>query len=154
MIILVIVSVVFGLVAGQEGEVSFSAGLTHDQTIQHAGNVIFNKVFSNKGSGYDNNTGVFTCPLAGYYVFQFHMLAQNYRSAWLELYKNADYIESVYGHNTDDYASGGNSVILKLAQGDTISIKGVDNSFGSDTNLYGRQDEIYCVLSGYLVHAD
>ena len=52
--------------------------------------------------------------------FQFHMLAQNYRAAWLELYKNGDYIESIYGHNTDDYASGGNSVILHIAQGDQV----------------------------------
>ena len=56
-------------VAGQ-GEVVFSAGLTHDQNILHAENVVFDKVFTNVGNGYNSTTGVFTCPMAGTYAFQ------------------------------------------------------------------------------------
>ena len=55
----------------QEGEeVAFSAGLTHDQTILHAERVVYDRIFTNIGAGYDSSTGDFNCPTSGIYVFQ------------------------------------------------------------------------------------
>ncbi|XP_060557880.1 complement C1q tumor necrosis factor-related protein 4-like [Ruditapes philippinarum] len=150
MIALFVACVTLGLVAGQ-GEVAFSAGLTHDQNILHAENVVFDKVFTNIGNGYDATTGIFTCPMAGTYTFQFHTLAHQDKSSWLNLYKNKVYIASIYGHTVNDFAGGSNSVVLPLASGDTVEIRAVDGSYGTDTNLYGQPDEIYTTFSGYRI---
>ncbi|XP_045178996.2 complement C1q-like protein 4 [Mercenaria mercenaria] len=151
MLAILIVSAALGLAAGQTSEVAFSAGLTHDQTVLHAETIIYDKVYTNVGGGYDATTGVFTCPTAGLYTFQFHTLAHQDKSSWLELYKNQEYIASIYGHTVNDFASGGNSVVLQLTVGDTVYIKAVDNSYGTDTNLYGQPDEVYSTFSGYLI---
>jgi len=47
-------------------------------------------------------------------------MAHQDKSSWLELYHNAAYIASIYGHTANDYASGGNSVVLKLTKGDQV----------------------------------
>lgn len=54
------------------------------------------------------------------FSLQFHTLAHQDKSTWLELYKNSDYIASVFGHTANDYASAGNSVVLQLANGDQV----------------------------------
>nr|AZS54114.1 sialic acid binding lectin 8 [Ruditapes philippinarum] len=131
--------------------VAFSAGLTHNVNISHAENVVYDKVFTNIGGGYDNNTGIFNVPTSGIYVFQFHTLSRQDKSSWLELYHNAYYIASIYGHTVNDFASGGNSVVLKLTKGDQVYVKAVDKSYGVDTNIYGRQNEIYSTFSGYMI---
>jgi len=154
MFIVLCVIALAAAVQGQDparSEVAFSAGLSHNQLLQHAENVKFDKVFTNVGAGYDLSTGVFSCPQSGIYVFQFHMLAQQDAASWLELYHNAYYIASAYGHTANDYAAAGNTVILKLTKGDTVYIKAVDNSYGYDTELYGASDEIYGTFSGYLI---
>ncbi|XP_045177710.1 complement C1q-like protein 4 [Mercenaria mercenaria] len=153
MLLFLLYSTAFGLVVCQQdsNEVAFSAGLTHDIAILHAEKVVYDKVFTNVGGGYDNTSGNFNCPVSGVYVFQFHALAHQDKSTWLELYHNAYYIASIYGHTVNDYASGGNSVILKLSKGDQVYVKAVDNSYGTDTNMYGRPDEIYSTFSGYLI---
>lgn len=141
-----------GIVLCQQAqEVAFSAGLTHDLTILHAETVVYDKVFTNIGGAYSSTTGMFVCPISGLYVFQFHTLAHQDKSSWLELYHNAYYICSIYGHTANDYASGGNSVVLKLSKGDQVYVKAVDNSYGVDTNLYGQPDEVYSTFSGYLI---
>ncbi|KAL4217357.1 hypothetical protein ACF0H5_023808 [Mactra antiquata] len=131
--------------------VAFSAGLTHDLTVLHAETIAYDKVFVNLGNAYNPTTGVFTAPEPGLYGFQFHTLAHLDKSTWLELYQNGAYIASAYSHTDNDYATGGNSVVLKLAQGDTVQIKAVDNSYGTDTNMYGQPNEIYSTFSGYLL---
>ena len=49
---------------------AFSAGLTHNMNISHAETVVYDKVFTNIGGGYNNNTGIFNVPTAGIYAFQ------------------------------------------------------------------------------------
>ncbi|KAL4217382.1 positive regulation of adiponectin secretion [Mactra antiquata] len=150
-----LVAILFlGLVYGQStvDEVAFSAGLTHDATFNNGEVVPFNTQYTNIGGGYDTTTGIFTCPKAGIYLFQYHMVAHLDAEGWLELYHNAYYINSAYSHTGGDYGSSGNSAILKLSAGDTVSIKAVSTYYGySGTQLYGQTDEIYSTFSGYIL---
>ncbi|OWF45158.1 Complement C1q-like protein 4 [Mizuhopecten yessoensis] len=101
----------------QPGEVAFSAGLTNMLTLTHTERVLYDRIYTNIGSSYHSNTGTFVCPTAGIYVFQFHSVAHQNKAAWLQLYKNFEYVASTYGHTSNDYASTGNSVILHLSKG-------------------------------------
>nr|ABO26662.1 sialic acid binding lectin [Haliotis discus discus] len=129
-------------------ETAFSAGLTTHLTLQAGATVIYDKVFTNIGNAYDNNTGVFTCPQTGIYVFQYHGLSMSDDTLWLELYHNYNYVSSAYAHTNSDYASAGNSVILHLFKGDTVMVNAEPDQ---ESNLYGVSDDVYCTFSGYLI---
>ncbi|XP_060063259.1 complement C1q-like protein 2 [Ylistrum balloti] len=133
------------------GEVAFSAGLTSMLTLSHTERVKYNRIYTNIGNGYHSDTGTFECPVAGIYVFQFHSVAHQNKAAWLQLYKNFQYVASTYGHTVNDYASTGNSVILHLSKGDEVYIQAVDPIYGYATYLYGANDEVYCTFSGYMI---
>ena len=52
--------------------VAFSAYLDH--TLRNMGNdqiIVFNQIILNEGGGYDQETGVFTCPKSGLYLITF-----------------------------------------------------------------------------------
>ena len=55
---------------GAASAVAFSAGVTKHLVYQHAETVIYDRVFTNIGSGYNSATGIFTCPTSGIYVFE------------------------------------------------------------------------------------
>ncbi|XP_052793011.1 complement C1q-like protein 3 [Mya arenaria] len=81
------------------------------------------KVLVNNGTGYSPNTGVFTCPEGGTYMFTFvigQRDANHYM--WAELGLNsANVIDAAVDtyHQYQDI-QGRNTVILKLKQGDEV----------------------------------
>nr|QBS36528.1 C1q [Sinonovacula constricta] len=150
MLTAILVTLVLGLARAQNPVVSFSAGLSHHQAFVADDNVVFDQVFINEGGAYSSTSGLFTCPVSGIYLFQFHALSRESSNAWMELYHNADYIASVFAHAEQDYASAGNSAIIKVTKGDTVYIKAVDAT-GYPVNLYGATDEVYNTFSGYLL---
>merc|ERR1712121_40925 len=134
---------------GHEGqEIAFSVGLSHHEYLDANKKVIYDTIFTNVGSAYDTNTGIFNCPVAGLYVFQFHALSHSNSNMWLELYHNYSYVASIWGHVDNDYSAAGNSVILRLAKGDQVYVATADK-----TDLYGQPYEVYGTFSGYLISA-
>ncbi|KAH3706684.1 hypothetical protein DPMN_066072 [Dreissena polymorpha] len=120
-----------------------------DGSLTTADRIVFTTVLANVGGAYDPSTGTFNCPTTGYTcsskeycLLQFHTLAPQDKSAWLELYHNQQYIASVYGKTTNEYAIAGNSVILQVNKGGQVYIRAVNARFGMGTDLYGQPDEI------------
>lgn len=138
-------------VEAESNAVAFSAGLSRNLQLSHTEIVVYDRIYTNVGSGYDSNTGKFRCPTSGVYVFQFHSVANQGKTIWTELWHNGYYICSMYGHTTGDYATGGNSVVLRLTKGDEVYVKAVDPTNGAITNMYGASDEVYSTFSGYMV---
>ncbi|XP_011442511.2 complement C1q-like protein 4 isoform X1 [Magallana gigas] len=138
-------------VKAETNAVAFSAGLSKNLVLAHTEIVVYDRIFTNVGTGYDSNTGKFRCPTSGVYVFQFHSVANQDKTIWTELWHNGYYICSMYGHTSSDYASGGNSVVLRLTKGDEVYVKAVDPTNGAATNMYGASDEVYSTFSGYMV---
>ncbi|XP_052802965.1 complement C1q subcomponent subunit B-like [Mya arenaria] len=105
------------------GGIAFSAYLDHDVTLGQHQTLKFNKVLVNDGTGYSPNTGAFTCPEGGTYMFTFvigQRDANHYM--WAELVLNsANVIDAAVDtyHQYQDL-QGGNTVILKLKQGDEV----------------------------------
>ena len=83
--------------------------------------IIWNKVTSSKGGGYDASTGIFTAPLPGYYRFYYTARCRYTYGCWLRVYVNNAYIEGVFGYHTIYLSTGGmqggNEIIVKLEQG-------------------------------------
>jgi hypothetical protein len=127
--------------------VAFSVGLTHNEASTNGPKVIFDRVFSNLGQSFDVNTGTFTAPTSGVYAFHYHVLAQNAQEAWVELYHNYIYVNSMYGHTSGSYGPGSNSAVLDLVAGDTVYL----DIKHHDSFLYGGGDEVYSTFSGYLL---
>jgi hypothetical protein len=69
---------------GTVGSVAFSAGVSAPQSQVFENGVIvpYNRVFTNEGLGYSNNTGVFTAPkvvsLFNYFSSDFEFYCANY----------------------------------------------------------------------------
>ena len=83
--------------------------------------IIWNKVTSSKGGGYDASTGIFTAPLPGYYRFYYTARCRYTQGCWLRVYVNNAYIEGNFGYHTiylsTNGMQGGNEIIVKLEQG-------------------------------------
>lgn len=140
-----------GHVAHTENFVAFSTGLTHSIVLTKPVNVTFDRIFLNMGNGYDNNTGVFTCPHSGTYNFVFHALSQQNEQLQLDLYRNNEYIVTGYAHTANDYREVGNHVILALDEYDEVYLRGR----GTGRNaLYGAPDEVYTTFNGFMVIPD
>lgn len=67
---------------------------------------------------------------------------------WMDLYKNKEYIVSIYAYTFNDWSDGGNTVILELQKGDLIFVKAVDDY---NNWIYGAADEVYTTFSGELL---
>ncbi|KAL8576672.1 hypothetical protein ACOMHN_025147 [Nucella lapillus] len=129
-------------------EIAFSAGLASYQVCRGGETVVFDRIFSNVGAAYHSDNGKFMCIESGIYVFQVHALSGNDTDMWLELHHNYQYVVSVWGHTDNDYATGGNSVILQLIMGDEVTVA-CTTQYHSE--LYGASDEVYATFSGYLI---
>ncbi|XP_033728851.1 complement C1q-like protein 4 [Pecten maximus] len=128
--------------------IAFSAGLTNGTESHVATNVTYDKVFVNAGNGYNNQTGVFTAPLDGTYVFMFNTLSQTDRQLWLDLYHNNNYVVTGHAHAVHDYASSSNAVVLTISRGDAVYIRARGDNF-----VYGQPDEIYSTFNGFILFA-
>lgn len=97
--------------------------------------LVFNTENFDTGSNYDNTTGVFTAPIAGFYFFDAaHQVSSGSNAAIaIKLFQNSTAVAS----DTTGLTSGvnGNQTanvckLLQLAASDTVSIK-VSNSLGT-----------------------
>ncbi|XP_052677107.1 complement C1q-like protein 3 [Crassostrea angulata] len=80
--------------------------------------LIYDGVLTNDGNGYDDRTGVFTCPLAGTYMFVVDFLSL--KPAWLQLHLNKTVVASVHAINA--YMQISRTVILRLRKGDHVKV--------------------------------
>ena len=85
--------------------------------------VIYDEVLTNEGNGYDNRTGVFTCPLAGTYMFVVDALSPP--ATTFHLYLNKTMVASLHvssGHKSNVYLQISRTVVLTLKKGDHVKV--------------------------------
>ncbi|OWF47454.1 uncharacterized protein LOC110454364 [Mizuhopecten yessoensis] len=127
-------------------EMAFTVGLTHDISLPAHSKVPYDRLYTNYGRGFDMNTKVFTAKLHGVYIFHFHGLSQNGQELYLDLYHNYKYVTSAYAFDASSFSAGSNAATLSLLAGDQVYV-----SVRGSSGLFGRNDEVYCTFSGYLV---
>ncbi|XP_063442986.1 uncharacterized protein LOC134723297 [Mytilus trossulus] len=140
----------FSEASGVANPIAFSAGLTKNISLPSGTNVMYDKIITNAGNGFDQTTGDFVVPQDGTYMIHYNSLSELGMEMWLELYLNDQYINSAYGQAPHTWADAGNSAILDMKSGDRLRVRGRK---GENIVLYGQPDEIYCIFSGVMLTA-
>ncbi|XP_036453104.1 complement C1q-like protein 3 [Colossoma macropomum] len=94
--------------------------------------LIYKKVFSNYGNGYDSNTGIFTAPIKGVYFFRFYAHCHPGTKMAVSLYKNDQGQCSVFSWKPVTNGNASNSTVLTLEKGDRIYTKLWEDSWVFD----------------------
>ena len=130
----------------QRTTVMFSAYLLHRQiTFSPSEVVVFDRAVTNIGQHYNQATGVFTCPISGYYVFDVHIFGQNDKRASVDMRRNGLRIVQAWADDKLDYQSASGYVTVVLKKGDKVAVMSWGTSYMSCG--YGR-----CMFSGHLVN--
>jgi hypothetical protein len=109
----------------------------------------FTNVLLNRGSHYSTSTGKFTAPVAGTYLFNWHILSngtQGYHYGYLD--RNGNIYVYAQQYNSTGVTTGsttGGSAVISLAANDTV---GYFHYGGSYTPAYNG---LYSVFSGLLL---
>merc|ERR1712156_1385464 len=88
-------------------------------------NLTFQGTYCNVGGGLDIDTGIFTCPCGGTYMFQFHIATHDNKKALLSIRKNGEEIASIFDQNHKDNhknSMAGQNIILDVKKGDEIFV--------------------------------
>jgi len=88
-------------------------------------NLTFQGTYCNTGGGLDTDTGIFTCPMGGTYMFQFHIATHDNKKALLSIRKNGEEIASIFDQNHKDNhknSMAGQNVIVNCVRGDEVVV--------------------------------
>ena len=115
--------------------------------------LIFTTIMSNEGSGYNDETGVFTAPVGGLYMFNLQLCILNNKHLHFEIVANGQTIgkrlaidDSGHSSSCDSYSI---STILKAK--DTVSVKACRKSSGL---VLWDSHETWNTFDGFLVQRD
>ena len=104
----------------------FSAWASYKKDIPSDRTFIFDQAMVNEGQGYNYHTGIFTCPVSGYYAFTWATQATvgHYLMSWIN--KNGNHYRAEYLDATKANSSVADSKIevTYLNKGDIVSIMG------------------------------
>merc|ERR1719239_58103 len=130
----------------QNVTVMFSAYLGSSVTLPSHNVVVFNRLTTNAGNGYDPATGLFTCPVSGYYVLDVHVQGQHNSLVAVFMYLNGSEIAYAYADDNAEYESASGHLEVLLKQGDRVNVKTFHTSY-----LTGHGNRP-CTFSGHLVN--
>ena len=85
----------------------------------------FHGTYCNVGGGLDIDTGIFTCPTGGIYLFQFHIATHDNKKALLSIRKNGEEIASIFDQNHKDNhknSMAGQTIIIDCVKGDEVVV--------------------------------
>merc|ERR1739848_438719 len=88
-------------------------------------NLTFNGTYCNVGGGFDADTGIFTAPCGGTYMFQFHIATHDNKKALLSIRKSGEEIASIFDQNHKDNhknSMAGQNIIMDVKRGDEIVV--------------------------------
>jgi len=109
-------------VARVEPDVFFSAILTSSKAVSQNQVLIFDQIVTSEGHGYDSHTGVFTAPLAGFYLFNIHAVSEGTKVFRLGLLHNGSRVIDVNKEGDEYYSAVSNSVLLELGKNDQVKV--------------------------------
>merc|ERR1712172_341963 len=105
--------------------VSFNAYRTKAYDGGGEENLTFQGTYCNNGGGLDIDTGIFTCPTGGTYMFQFHIATHDNKKALLSIRKNGEEVASIFDQNHKDNhknSMAGQNIIIDVKRGDEIVV--------------------------------
>lgn len=135
----------------EEGIVAFYAQMSKDESnpsVHHT--LIFDKVRTNVGNGYNGVTGIFIEPREGIYVFNWVIRMHNAQHS-TELLINNDIFGAAFlrAKNGDDGSVSGTAV-AHVGKGDVVFVR-THFTLGGDGNILSDLYS-YTTFSGWLLH--
>merc|ERR1712037_960058 len=115
--------------------VSFNAYRTNAYDGGGEENLTFQGTYCNNGGGLDIDTGIFTCPCGGTYMFQFHIATHDNKKALLSIRKNGEEVASIFDQNHKDNhknSMAGQNIIIDVKRGDEIVVYAYPGSWLAD----------------------
>jgi len=88
-------------------------------------NLTFQACAVNTGGGMDADTGIFTTPIGGLYMFVFHVATHDNKKALLSIRLNGEEVASVFDQNHKDNhknSMAGTNILLSLKKGDEVVV--------------------------------
>ena len=120
--------------------VSFNAKATLRQSVSAPAHLQFDQVLYNQGNAFDNNTGDFTAPVAGTYVFIFHTESYLNVGAHSYIMANGTEICRTDVYDSDGYELGSCSAVVHLSVGERVWVEplgGPRYYYGQTTSFIG-----------------
>ena len=125
-------------------QVIFTATLHNQPITVSAGKVlVFDRLETNLGQGYDVSTGVFTSPVDGYFVFEFHTMSQSDRLSEFNLCVNRTVLCTALADDYFDYQSASCGVTALVRKGDQVQVIARQTSYPYHAS--------YTSFSGHLI---
>ncbi|KAK3609817.1 hypothetical protein CHS0354_029856 [Potamilus streckersoni] len=137
----------------KSGVVAFSATLTKDITnLGIEAPIIFDKVITNVGGGYDPRHGHFRAPVSGTYKFSFSIL-QGTAAMWIstELVKEGRPIGRVKTGDNGYWTLGSNVITTHLQEGEDVWVRHKANE---GSNIIPADHGHFTMFTGHLIRAD
>jgi hypothetical protein len=131
--------------SGYKNEIpAFSASRSKSKSLGPGEIILFDKVWTNVGNGYNPNTGKFTAPKSGLYQISGTVMSTSGKNVAVYLFKNDKQTVSLY--TGSGYATATVNIVLKLQKGETVYMK----NHNSNHIIYSDVS-VYCVFSGFLI---
>jgi hypothetical protein len=112
-------------------KIAFSTFLTNVKLTTDAQTLVFGGVVLNDGNAYDRNTGIFTVPVDGVYLFSYAANDYHGHLIYVQLVVNGNPESSVYMvPSTNKHMMGSNTVILRLRSGQQVSLRMLGSQTG------------------------
>ena len=128
--------------------IGFTAGVTSDSSSWNSGTLVFPKVITNVGNGYNPFDGVFTAPRAGVYVFFVNVQNYGTQSIYVDIvFNGATKVRAMVSQSDEEYNdAGSNLAVLSLQTGDRVWVKHY-----AGQGYYTHSDSPLTTFSGFLI---
>ncbi|XP_060579240.1 uncharacterized protein LOC132736168 [Ruditapes philippinarum] len=111
--------------------------------------LIFEKTFTNEGTGYDTSTGLFTAPVGGLYQFVIHTCAYKGKHSYLGLVLEGNVIAADANYGDESYGCNNFGAIVRVKLGSKIWVKSHRQVLTASFNQSGYR---FNTFSGLLVN--
>ncbi|CAL1547218.1 unnamed protein product [Lymnaea stagnalis] len=103
--------------------VSFSSKLSYNRELKPLDTVIFDTILTNNGNAYDPETGKFTAPSSGTYLFYATILSGYNTKVETAIIVNDKEVARIYSGAHDAHGSGSNAAVVDLRSGDNVWVR-------------------------------
>nr|XP_022292083.1 uncharacterized protein LOC111103249 [Crassostrea virginica] len=129
--------------------IGFTAGVTSSSDSWNSGTLVFPKVITNVGNGYNPSDGVFTAPMAGVYVFFVNVQSYDTMTIYVDIVLNGatkvrTMAYSQGGHGYEE--AGPNLAVLSLQTGYRVWVK-----HHHGRGYFTHSDNPITTFSGFLI---
>jgi hypothetical protein len=134
--------------------IAFKSRGPADLSLETGQTIIFTNNMLNKGEAYNNNTGIFTVPMSGTYIFMIHLCIQNRRGINYGIMVDDTVYTSGYFYESDATICYTADALLVLNGGERVYVKCLGGGSSSDMLYEGSSStsNFWNTFSGLLVH--